>query len=119
MDTADLGNEKSTARFERYDCSDGCPVEGALEQISGKWKGLIIYHLLAGTLRFNELSRRVGNVTQRSLTKQLRELEADGIVSRNVFAVVPPRVEYNLTEKGLRLRGVIESLRSWGLEHPR
>ncbi|MEM9736786.1 MAG: helix-turn-helix domain-containing protein, partial [Pseudomonadota bacterium] len=76
-------------RFARYDCSGGCPVEGALEQISGKWKGLIVYHLLDGTLRFNELSRRVGSVTQRSLTKQLRELEADGIVHREVFAVVP------------------------------
>lgn len=101
-------------RFERYDCSLGCPVEAALEQIAGKWKGLIIYHLMEGTLRFNELARRVGSVTQRSLTKQLRELESDGIIHRQVYAVVPPRVEYSLTEKGRELRGVIQALHRWG-----
>ncbi|MEO1318194.1 MAG: helix-turn-helix domain-containing protein [Pseudomonadota bacterium] len=106
-------------RFERYDCSDGCPVEAALEQIAGKWKGLIIYHLLDETLRFNELSRRVGSVTQRSLTKQLRELEADGIVHREVYAVVPPKVEYRLTGKGQQLREAIVALRQWGVAHPR
>lgn len=106
-------------RFAEYDCSDGCPVEAALEQIAGKWKGLILYHLLDDTLRFNELSRRVGDVTQRSLTKQLREMEADGIVHRKVYAVVPPRVDYSLTEKGQQLRGVIEALHAWGQEHRR
>ena len=93
-------------------------MEAALEQIAGKWKGLILYHLMDETLRFNELARRLGGVTQRSLTKQLRELEADGIVHRTVFAVVPPRVEYRLTDKGLALRGVIEGLRAWGAAHP-
>lgn len=122
MDTVDIedpADRASAARFGRYDCSGGCPVEAALEQIAGKWKGLIIYHLLNETLRFNELLRRVGDVTQRSLTKQLRELEADGIVHRQVFAVVPPRVDYSLTEKGRRLRTVIEALRSWGAQYPR
>ncbi|MEM7240243.1 MAG: helix-turn-helix domain-containing protein [Pseudomonadota bacterium] len=94
-------------------------MEGALEQIAGKWKGLIIFHLLGGTLRFNELSRRVGNVTQRSLTKQLRELEQNGIVNRRVYAVVPPKVEYSLTDKGLKLQDAIEALRLWGSQHPR
>ncbi|MEM9060492.1 MAG: helix-turn-helix domain-containing protein [Pseudomonadota bacterium] len=118
MDTVDdpVGTPQ---RFVNYDCSGGCPVEGALEQIAGKWKGLIIYHLLEGTLRFNELMRRVGTVTQRSLTKQLRELEADGIVDRKVYAVVPPRVEYSLTQKGQSLRDVILALRAWGIENPR
>lgn len=101
-------------RFAVYDCSDGCPVEAALEQISGKWKGLVVYHLLEGTLRFNELKRRLGNVTQRSLTKQLRELEADGIVHRKVFAVVPPRVDYSLTQKGKDLRDIMAALHAWG-----
>ena len=119
MDTVTRPDSASASRFERYDCSGGCPVEAALEQIAGKWKGLIIYHLMDGTLRFNELSRRVGDVTQRSLTKQLRELEADGIVHRKVFAVVPPRVDYSLTDKGNRLRNVIEALRDWGSEHPK
>ncbi|MEM7525773.1 MAG: helix-turn-helix domain-containing protein [Pseudomonadota bacterium] len=104
------------SRFASYECSEGCPVERALEQISGKWKGLVIYHLMEETLRFNELKRRLGGVTQRSLTKQLRELEADGIVSRKVFAVVPPRVDYSLTKKGRRLRGVVEALHAWGTQ---
>ena len=114
MDTVKL-----TKRFDDTGCNSGCPVEGALEQIAGKWKGLVIYHLMDGTLRFNELSRRVGSVTQRSLTKQLRELEADGIVEREVFAVVPPRVEYSLTPKGRALTPVITALHAWGTAHPR
>ncbi|KIC39273.1 winged helix-turn-helix transcriptional regulator [Leisingera sp. ANG-M7] len=113
MDTGNQG-ESRAARFETYDCSGGCPVEAALEQISGKWKGLIVYHLLPGTLRFNALARALGDVTQRSLTKQLRELEADGIVHRKVYAEVPPRVEYSLTGKGQALRPVIEALAAWG-----
>lgn len=116
MDTV---STNSPHRFKDYDCNKGCPVEAALEQIAGKWKGLILYHLLDGSLRFNELSRRVGNVTQRSLTKQLREMEADGIVHRKVHAVVPPRVDYSLTDKGQQLRGVIEALHNWGQKHRR
>ncbi|MEP2989511.1 MAG: helix-turn-helix domain-containing protein [Parasphingorhabdus sp.] len=106
-------------RFERYDCSDGCPVEMALEQIAGKWKGLIIYHLMDETLRFSELARRIGEVTQRSLTKQLRELETEKIVNRKVFPVVPPKVEYSLTEKGRDLSAVVTALGDWGLKYPR
>ncbi len=109
----------SKPRFERYDCSDGCPIEAALEQISGKWKGLIIYHLMDQTLRFSALSRQVGNVTQRSLTKQLRELEADEIICRKVYPVVPPKVEYSLTEKGRKLDEVMRALGAWGLEYPK
>jgi len=119
MDTTDQTGNTTTRRFKRYDCSIGCPVEAALEQIAGKWKGLIIFHLLDETLRFNELSRRAVNVTQRSLTKQLRELEADGIVRRKVFAEVPPKVEYSLTEKGRSLRPAIEALRDWGTRNAR
>ena len=119
MDTVDPIAPLSAPRFPSYDCSNGCPVEAALEQIAGKWKGLIIYHLMDGTLRFNELARRVGNVTQRSLTKQLRELEADGILHREVYAVVPPRVEYSLTAKGAKLRDAIAALGAWGAAHPR
>lgn len=115
MDTKTVSNR----RFERYDCSGGCPIEAALEQIAGKWKGLIVYHLMEETLRFNELKRRVGDVTQRSLTKQLRELEADEIVHRTVFAVVPPRVDYSLTEKGRELSDVISALGDWGSRYPR
>ena len=117
MRKTELKEEHVSTRFDRYDCSDGCPVEAALEQISGKWKGLIVYHLTDETLRFNELMRRVGTVTQRSLTKQLRELERDGVVHRKVYAVVPPKVEYRLTAKGRKLRPVIEALHAWGRDN--
>lgn len=114
MDTKDPIDQPPRRRFNRYDCSAGCPVEAALEQITGKWKGLALYHLADGKKRFSELKRLAGTVTQRTLTKQLRELEADGLVSRTVFAVVPPRVEYALTEKGAALVPVLMALRSWG-----
>lgn len=116
MDTVKIDIDSKATRFADYTCNAGCPVEAALEQISGKWKGLVIYHLLSGTHRFSELKRKVGTVTQRSLTKQLRELENDGIIDRIVYAVVPPKVEYRLTEKGKRLSPVIETLRAWGHE---
>lgn len=101
-------------RFEQYDCSQGCPVEATLERIGGKWKGVALYHLLDGTKRYNELKRAVGNVTQRMLTKQLRELEHDGLIVRKVFPVVPPHVEYSLSEKGRTLEPILLALRAWG-----
>ncbi|MEL6372618.1 MAG: helix-turn-helix domain-containing protein [Pseudomonadota bacterium] len=104
-------------RFESYRCSEGCPVEAALELIGGKWKGLVLYHLADGTKRFNALNRLAGSVTQRTLTKQLRQLEADGLVSRTVYPVVPPKVEYALTAKGEALVPILMALRAWGLEH--
>ena len=103
-------------KHAHYECNDGCPVEAALEEIGGKWKGVALYHLCDGPIRFSELRRQMGAATPRVLTKQLRELEADGIVHREVYAVVPPKVEYSLTEKGEALRGTIAALREWGLE---
>ncbi|MBU2711073.1 winged helix-turn-helix transcriptional regulator [Zooshikella harenae] len=100
-------------RFSSYDGS-ACPVEASLELFGGKWKGMILYHLLDGTLRFSELKRKVGNVTQRMLTKQLRELEENGLVHREVFPEVPPRVEYRLTEMGESLRPILLALKEWG-----
>lgn len=96
---------------------EGCPVEATLELFSGKGKGMILYHLLEGTLRFNELKRRMGSVTQRMLTKQLRELEAYGLVHREVYPEVPPKVEYSLTETGRSLEPIILSLKEWGLKY--
>ncbi|GEO84434.1 MULTISPECIES: winged helix-turn-helix transcriptional regulator [Alphaproteobacteria] len=96
----------------------GCPVESTLSLLDGKWKGVILYHLItSGTLRFSELQRKLKSVTQRMLTKQLRELEESGIVSRTVFAVVPPRVDYSLTPLGRTLEPVIMALGQWGETH--
>ena len=95
----------------------GCAVEATLEVIDGKWKGVILYHLQGGVLRFGDLRRRMPGVTQRMLTKQLRALEADGLILRTVYAAVPPRVEYRLSDLGETLRPVIETLRAWGEAH--
>ncbi|MGH8443639.1 MAG: winged helix-turn-helix transcriptional regulator [Solimonas sp.] len=93
-----------------------CAVESALDAIGGKWKGLILYHLLRdGMQRFNALQRRLPGITQRMLTKQLRELEEEDLIVRTVYAEVPPRVEYRLSRQGEALRPVIEALRAWGL----
>ena len=91
-----------------------CPVEAAVAAAFGKWKPIIVHHLLDGPLRFGELRKEIGDVTQRSLTLQLRQLEMDGIIHREIFAEVPPRVEYSLTEFGRTLTPVIESMRVWG-----
>jgi DNA-binding HxlR family transcriptional regulator len=101
-------------RFKRLDCSPGCAVEATLSLIDGKWKGVILHHLLEGTLRFGELRRRMPNVTQRMLTNQLRELEEDGLIARKIYAQVPPRVDYSMTERGRSLQPVITALKSWG-----
>ena len=74
-----------------YDCAAGCPVEATLDLIDGKWKAVILYHLLVYTIHFNELGPRLSRITQRMLTRQLRELEAAGLIHREVYAEVPPR----------------------------
>lgn len=101
-------------RHKNYDRVPGCAVEAALEVVGGKWKGVILHHLRGGTLRFGELKRCVPDVTQRMLTQQLRELEHDGVISRTVYAEVPPRVEYSLTDFGRTLEPLLELMGSWG-----
>ncbi len=98
-------------------CSFGCPVEATLDVIGGKWKGVIVFHLLGGTKRFNELRRLMPDVTQRMLTRQLRELETDQIVARVVFPEVPPKVEYSLTAYGKTLMPVLEMMQKWGSKY--
>ena len=101
-------------RHQRLDCSPGCAVEATLQFIDGKWKGVILWHLLAETLRFNQLRRLLPSVTQRMLTNQLRELEQDGLVTRRVYAEIPPKVEYSLTKRGKTLEPVLLALKAWG-----
>jgi DNA-binding HxlR family transcriptional regulator len=96
---------------------DHCPVEVTLSAIGGKWKALILYHVKARPRRFNELRKLIPRVTQRMLTQHLRELEADGIVLRKVFAQVPPHVEYSLTRKGRTLVPILDAMAAWGEEN--
>lgn len=92
-----------------------CNVELTLQVIGGKWKPIIMYRLGdGGTLRFSEVKRSIPNISQKMLTQQLRELEADGVVHREVHPQVPPRVDYSLTELGKSVMPVIESLSRWG-----
>jgi DNA-binding HxlR family transcriptional regulator len=94
------------------------PIEATMDIIGGKWKPLIIYNLKDGTLRFSEIMGRVNpKITQRMLTKELREMENDGLVIRKVYPQVPPKVEYSLTEKALSLMPILDDLCDWGSEH--
>lgn len=101
----------------KHDADHECPVEITLDVIGGKWKGMVLYWLLNGTARFNEIRRAVPNVTQRMLTLQLRELESDGVIRRKVYAEVPPKVEYSLTEFGLSLKPILLLMRDWGTQY--
>ncbi len=105
-------------RFRSYDLSTGCAVEACLEVIGGKWKGIILHHLMThGVLRFNELQRLKPDLSPRILTAQLRELEEDGVVRRKVYPVVPPKVEYSLTAAGESLKPLIGAMQDWGDAH--
>lgn len=93
-------------------------IDATLDVIGGKWKPLVIYELKEGTLRFGQLLTKVQpRITQRMLTKELRELEKDGLVTRTVYLQVPPKVEYSLTEKGASLIPILDQLCDWGYEH--
>lgn len=104
-------------RHSRFDCNPGCSVEAAISLIDGKWKCVVLHHLLAGTARFSEIRRRIPGVTPRMLTTQLRELEMDGLVIRTVYPQVPPRVEYRVSDLGRSLEPIILALREWGTDH--
>lgn len=96
-----------------------CPVETTLTLISDKWKVLILRDLLTGTKRFGELKKSIGHVSQKVLTAQLREMENNGLLSRKVYAEVPPRVEYSLTDLGYSLKPILDAMKNWGEEYKR
>ena len=98
-------------------CSSDNPVNTTLNVIGGKWKPLILWYLSQKTYRFNELQREISNITQKMLTQQLRELEENRIISRKIYAEIPPKVEYSITEYGKTLSPVLDSMAKWGELH--
>ena len=97
------------------DPENGCPVTHCLSLIGGKWKPVILFCIAGGVNRFGAMSRAIPVVTKQMLTQQLRELETDGLIHRQIFAEVPPRVEYSLTERGRSVLPVVQAMRDWGL----
>ena len=97
--------------------TDCCPVAATLDLIGGKYKALILWHLADSTLRFSELKKVVSTATAKMLTQQLRELEASKLIHREVFPVIPPKVEYSLTELGKSLLPVLAAMRDWGADY--
>ncbi|WP_269520986.1 winged helix-turn-helix transcriptional regulator [Alteromonas sp. BMJM2] len=124
-DSARLSEHKSELEIENESERESnqdtpqyiCGVAVSLEIIGGKWKGVILWHLCHKTLRFSQLRRRLQGVTQKMLTQQLRELERDKLVNRKVYAEVPPRVEYSLTELGRTLEPTLRQLCEWGKDY--
>ncbi len=113
IDNHEVSNEKKIVFDEK-----SCPVTATMQVLGGKWKAILInaiYH--TSPARFGELKRSVKGITQSMLTQQLRELEDDGVISRKIYAEIPPRVEYTLTEFGLTLSPIMQSMAKWGEEY--
>ncbi len=108
----ETSSEKLSNKVHQHDSE--CPVTCALGLIGAKWKILIVYHLMQGTKRFNELQKLLPGITQKMLAMRLRELEKDQLIERKVYAVIPPKVEYTLTLLGQSLEKMIEHVKSWG-----
>jgi DNA-binding HxlR family transcriptional regulator len=108
--------ENSTNSFNRRFLTD-CNLTYAVQLMGGRWKLLILMQLNSGTQRYGELKKKIANITERMLTLHLRELEADGLITRQVFAEVPPRVEYTLTDIGRELVPICDALHGWGTRH--
>lgn len=107
--------EMSTYKYKNH--SADTPVDLTMEIIGGKWKIQVIWNLRQGTLRYNELKKLLPNVTHKMLAHSLKELEKDGMVKRKVYPVIPPRVEYSLTPKGLELVPITEIIAKWGMNY--
>lgn len=98
-------------------CEFTCPVEATIQLIGGKYKAVILWHLMNETLRYSELHRRMPKATDKMLTQQLRELEKDGLIHRTVYPVVPPKTEYSLTDFGKSLTPILDEMCNWGKEY--
>ena len=94
-----------------------CPVEATIQLIGGKYKAVILWHLMNQTLRYNEIHKRVPNATDKMLAQQLRELEKDGLINRTVYPVVPPKTEYSLTDFGQTLAPILDAMCDWGTNY--
>ena len=94
-----------------------CPAETALQLVSGRWKLMVIFWLLQGEQRFNALQRNLGGITHRTLARQLREMEADGLVERRDYGEIPPRVDYRLTARGRSLQPILKAMEDWTVQH--
>ena len=105
--------------MERTKTLPACPVETTLMLISDRWKVLILRDLMEGTKRFGELKKSIGSISQKVLTANLRDMEADGLLTRKVYPEVPPRVEYTLTETGLSLKPILDAMTEWGSAYQR
>ena len=102
------------------DCNKtNCPVVATLDIIGGKYKALILWHLTDGTRRFGELRKLIPQATQKMLTQQLRELEEDNLIIRTVYPIVPPKVEYQLSDLGKSIKPILDAMRNWGTDYMR
>ncbi len=105
------------ATFAIQDRSYACPVELSLSVVGGKWTALVLWHLRGGTRRYSEIRRAMPGITHKMLAQRLRELEADGLVHRKVYPVVPPHTEYTLTREGERMVPALEAMQRWGMRY--
>jgi DNA-binding HxlR family transcriptional regulator len=112
-----MRKENSTNTLNKQQMDKDCGMSYALNTIGGRWKPAILFRLTLGKMRYSELRDSIPNVTERMLVLQLREMEKDGLIKRTVYAEVPPRVEYELTQKGNSLRPILKSLSDWGIEN--
>lgn len=117
MKKVEINSKKFDNMVEQVKKYGGCPVSSTLKVFGGKWKPLILYFISVDVNRFGQLQRMIPDCSKRMMTKQLRELESDGLINRKVFAEVPPKVIYSLTEKGESLRAIFRELSKWGIKN--
>lgn len=117
MEKVEIKSRRFDQMVEQVNKYGGCPVSSTLKVFGGKWKPLILYFISVDVNRFGQLQRMIPGCSKRMMTKQLRELEADGLINRKVFAEVPPKVIYSLTEMGESLRPIFRELSKWGREN--